>query len=85
MKWFLFIIPVHCVLWTGYFTVIQLSRHDRVFFEVVLFLMFLYLSYLLSHTLCQKRTMALKSTILSTALFLLAKWTMLLFGTFNPL
>ncbi|MED2973485.1 hypothetical protein P4361_14740 [Fictibacillus sp. B-59209] len=83
MKWFLLISPVHCVLWSGYFTVIELSRHDRTFFEIILFLMFLYLSYLFSHTLFQKRTVAIKSTILSTSLFLLAKWTMLLFGTFT--
>lgn len=80
MKFILLLTPMHFLLWGGYFTVIELSRHDRQFFEILLFVLFLYLSYLLSDYLCNKKTTALQSTILSATLFLIGKWTLLLLG-----
>ncbi|SDM61858.1 hypothetical protein SAMN04488137_1060 [Fictibacillus solisalsi] len=80
MKTFSKLSLLHVLLWAGYFTVIELSQHDRSFFEVILFFMFLYFSYLLSERVCESTSSALKSTICSSFLFLATKISMLSFA-----
>lgn len=77
MRTFSLLTLLHVLLWAGYFTVIELSQNDRSFFEVMLFFMFLYFSYLVSVRVCQSTFSALKSTLCSSVLFLLTKLTML--------
>ncbi|MFX3624346.1 MAG: hypothetical protein ACE3JP_09955 [Ectobacillus sp.] len=63
----------HTIIWIGFSLVLWLSERDNLHAKIVMFFVFLYLAYVVAHTILQKRCYAAIVTAWNSCLFIIIK------------